>query len=181
MRGGSRFNGATLQKLKLTTKVLISYTSRSDKLARGRKGDGQMMTKTEQRRDSFQKSPDSQWKASWQRIGLQRVSSTCTSWPLIPERRWLVSFTFTANTASRHDTPSLSLRPPLRWNRQLLLQAQTADGTQECSAPLQHIQEWGVFCGLKKTDKHRFHGSTVPFYAQTILCIPALCYRLWSE
>lgn len=121
MWNGGCVNGATLQKLKPTIKVLISYMSWSDKLARGRKSDGQMMPRIEQRRDSFQKSPDSQWKGSWQRMGLRRVSSTCTSWPLIPERRWLVSFTFTANTASRQDTPSLSLRPPLRWNRRLLL------------------------------------------------------------
>lgn len=78
---------------------------------------------------------------------LQRVSSTCTSWPLIPEWRWVVSFTFTANTASSLKTPSLSQYPLLWWNWKATL----------------HTLKNRVCFGLNRAGKHGFYGSKLPF------------------
>lgn len=133
------------------------------------------MTGTEQR--CFEKSPDSQWKDSWQRIGLQRVSSTCTSWPLIPERRWLVSFTFTADTASRHDTPSLSPSCALvKLTAFITLHTNSRRQTRmPCSTSTRSRMK--SVLRVKHDDTHHFHCSTIPFLFFIRWQYWALCYR----
>lgn len=134
------------------------------------------MASTENRHYSFQKSPDSQWKDSWQRVGLQPVSSTCTSWPRIPERRWPVSFTFTVNTASRHNAPSL-FSPVLHFEQSAFI-TDTKSGRQEFCTSFRHVQEWRVFCGLNESDTHHFYGSTMAVYTQ---CCLFLLYATVSD
>ena len=113
---------------------------------------------------------------------LSSSAQMCTGWPEKLKRRGLVSFTVSADTASRQNTPSLSVHPWLWWNRQLLLQTQRADDRQECHSQYQCLGECKVFCcGVKKKLLHIIflnlqclflhnHGRPFP-----------VCYRLWSE
>ena len=65
------------------------------------------------------------------------------------------------------------LRPALWWNWQLLLlYTQTADGRQECRAPLQCVQEWKVFCGLNAMIHIIFTALQYPIFV--------ICWQNWA-
>lgn len=107
------------------------------------------------------------------------LAQMCASWPEKLKRRGLVSFTVSADTASRQNTPSLSVHPWLWWNWQLLLQTQRAGDRQECHTQYQCLDECKVFCcGVKKTATHNFPKSTMPFSTQTLSSIPCVLSSL---
>lgn len=107
------------------------------------------------------------------------LAQMCASCPEKLKRRGLVSFTVSADTASRQNTQSLSVHPWLWWNWQLLLQTQRAGDRQECHTQYQCLDEYKVFCcGVKKTATHNFPKSTMPFSTQTLSSIPCVLSSL---